>query len=150
MYRRYAPKQNNAPVKPEAQALTDSGNTFRTQHGGLHGNSTYSSRTSAVGRGGMPPSANAPDLKNPAEGLHKPKHKDKTQGFLAGLVPPSLYNRETKKLFGILSAEDLLILALIFILVGNDADDDSDTNDDTLLIFALIYLLISDYTELPF
>ena len=61
-------------------------------------------------------------------------------------IPSGLYNPETGKIFGFLSADDLLLIALILILI----DSNDDRNDNTFLIYALIYILISDYTDLPF
>lgn len=63
---------------------------------------------------------------------------------LLGFVPSSLYNPETKKVLGKFSAEDLLLGAMILVLL------DSDCNDDSLLVLALIYILLSDYIDLPF
>lgn len=67
----------------------------------------------------------------------KDKKDDGILGSIFKLVPPFLYNRDTKKLFGILSAEDLLLIAFIIMLA------DSDDNDDTALLVALLYILIS-------
>lgn len=58
-------------------------------------------------------------------------------------VPKSIYNTDTKKVFGFLTAEDLLIVALIFLFAENTE------NRDPLLIPALIYILLSDYIDLP-
>ena len=63
---------------------------------------------------------------------------------LLGFVPSSLYNPETKKVLGRFSAEDLLLTAMILVLL------DSDCSDDTLLVIALVYILLSDYIDLPF
>lgn len=62
--------------------------------------------------------------------------------LIRGLLPPTVYNSKTKKLFGILSAEDLLIAALIFLFL------DSEEEGDPLLIIVLIYLLFSDRFDL--
>ncbi len=70
------------------------------------------------------------------------KHK-KRGGFLNSILPASLYNAETGKLFGVLKAEDLLIVALIFLLMEKDGEDNS------IMILALLYVLISDYIEFP-
>lgn len=51
-------------------------------------------------------------------------------------IPPGIYDRETKKLFGIFTAEDLFLAALILMLA------DSDDNDDTALLIALVYILL--------
>ena len=63
--------------------------------------------------------------------------------ILNSIIPSSVYNPETKKVFGILTAEDLLIVALIFLFSENSEDC------DPLLIPALIYILLSDYIDLP-
>lgn len=62
--------------------------------------------------------------------------------LIRGLLPPTVYNPKTKKLFGILSAEDLLIAALIFLFL------DSEEEGDPFLVIALIYLLFSDRFDL--
>ncbi len=51
-------------------------------------------------------------------------------------IPPGIYNRETKKILGFLTAEDLLLTALIIMLA------DSEDNDDTALLIALVYILM--------
>lgn len=63
---------------------------------------------------------------------------------LLSFIPSSIYNPETKKVLGVLSAEDLLLIALILILLDNRCDDDK------MLIYALAYVLISEYIDLPF
>ena len=63
---------------------------------------------------------------------------------ILGLLPPSVYNPETKKVLGFLSAEDLLLAALIFLLL------DSPREDDSMMVYVLLYLLVSDYVDLPF
>jgi hypothetical protein len=71
------------------------------------------------------------------------KAKSQTFGVLKNFLPASVYNCETKKLFGILSAEDLLIVALIFLLFEKDGED------NILLILALAYILLSEYINFP-
>lgn len=63
-------------------------------------------------------------------------------GVIHSLIPTSVYNPKTKKLFGVLSSEDLLIIALIFLFLENDEEDNSMT------VLALIYILLSDYVDL--
>ena len=65
------------------------------------------------------------------------------QKLIGGFIPPSLYNRETGKLFGFLTAEDLLLIALILLFA------EGNNNDDSLMVLALIYLLVSEYIDLP-
>ncbi|MBQ2613804.1 MAG: hypothetical protein IJB80_00525 [Clostridia bacterium] len=87
-----------------------------------------------------PPKLQKPPPPKP-EGKKKPaspKH------FLAGWIPSSLYNPETKKVLGVLSAEDLLLAGLIFLLLENEEEQDS------MLVYALLYILLSDYIDLPF
>lgn len=55
---------------------------------------------------------------------------------LLSFIPSGVYNRETKKLFNLFTAEDLLLVALILMLA------DSDDNDDTALLIALVYILL--------
>lgn len=68
---------------------------------------------------------------------------EKHKNFLFDLLPPALYNSETKKILGIINAEDLLLVALIFMFLDNDE------NDNQLIVYALIYILLSDYIDLP-
>lgn len=74
-------------------------------------------------------------------------NRSNTPGQLAGdpsgliqsilkFIPPGIYNRETKKILGVLTAEDLLLVALIIMLA------DSKDNDDTALLIALVYILM--------
>ncbi len=71
----------------------------------------------------------------PAAAAHTAKPAD--SGFLASLLdilPDELYNRRTKKILGLVTAEDLLLLALILLVADND-------DADKALIFALLYIL---------
>lgn len=63
-------------------------------------------------------------------------------GLLEGFLPKTVYNSENKKIFGILSSEDLLLIALIFIFA------DSSDEDTNLICLALLYVLLSDYIDL--
>lgn len=73
----------------------------------------------------------------------KPDKRFKLSDILCGILPTSVYNPKTKKLFGFFNAEDLLLVALIFLFAENDEDS------DPAIIIALIYILISDYVDLP-
>ncbi len=53
---------------------------------------------------------------------------------LLDILPSELYNRRTKKILGLVTAEDLLLLALILLVADND-------DADKALIFALLYIL---------
>lgn len=93
-----------------------------------------------------PPSHNPRNCPPKKEEPPKPKPPEKHPHPLTKLIPQSLYNPETGKIFGVLSPEDLLLAALILLLL--DSGDDSD--DNSFLIYALFYILISDYIDLPF
>lgn len=56
-------------------------------------------------------------------------------GSLINMVPPEIYNRKTKKLLGLFTAEDLLLVSLILMTA------ESDNPDDTALLIALLYIL---------
>ncbi len=73
---------------------------------------------------------------------HKNNQASGIGGFISRILPPSVYNPETKKLFGVLAAEDLLLVALIFLFL------DSDDEDSNLLVLALAFVLLSDYIDL--
>lgn len=81
---------------------------------------------------------------------HRPPrpHKDAKNGKthpLTKLIPQSVYNPETGKVFGFLSVDDLLIAALILLLIDNNCDDE----DNSMLIWALLYILVSEHLDLP-
>lgn len=79
----------------------------------------------------------------PNEPVHK-KQPFSGRDTILGLLPPSLYNPQTKKILGFLSAEDLLLAALIFLML------DSGREEDSIMVYVLLYLLLSDYIDLPF
>ena len=56
---------------------------------------------------------------------------------ILSFIPPGIYNTETKKILGILTAEDLLLAALILMIA------DSDENDDLALLIALVYIFMA-------
>lgn len=58
-----------------------------------------------------------------------------------GFIPPSVYNPETKKVFGFLKAEDILLVGLILLLL------ESDNNDEPMLIYILLFVLLADYID---
>lgn len=92
----------------------------------------------------MPPPAPPPPPlpKKPPKAEHAKEGGKGLQGLLERFLPLGIYNPETKKLFGILSAEDLLLVALIFLI------SDSEDEESKILILALLYLLISDRIDL--
>ncbi len=70
----------------------------------------------------------------------------KTGSFLTKLIPQSLYNPQTGKVFGVLNTDDLFLVALIILLIDSGDEDE----DNSMLIYALIYILISEHLDLPF
>ncbi len=80
-----------------------------------------------------------------SKGYHPHNSRKKSKGLsgiFQSLLPPTVYNPETKKILGFLSSEDLLLVALIFLFLDNDDED------NTLMVLALIFVLISDYIDL--
>ena len=69
-------------------------------------------------------------------------NKGKLSGFLKNLLPDGFYNKSTKKFFGIISAEDLLLLALVFLCMEKEDEENS------ALVLALLFVLLSDYIDL--
>ena len=63
-------------------------------------------------------------------------------GILENFLPGAVYNKDSKKIFGLISAEDLLLIALIFLFA------DSSEEDGNLICLALLYVLLSDYIDL--
>ncbi len=90
-----------------------------------------------------PQHSNPPPQHSNPPPQHGGKNTFNISSILNSIIPSSVYNPETKKVFGILTAEDLLIVALIFLFSENSEDC------DPLLIPALIYILLSDYIDLP-
>ena len=71
---------------------------------------------------------------------HKPRKKDKNP--ILGFIPTSIYNPEDGKILGFLSVEDLILIALILMFL------DSDEEGDNLMVYALIYVLASDWFDM--
>ena len=65
----------------------------------------------------------------------------KTTDFLRSFIPKNIYNPETKKILGFLEAEDLLIIALIFLFLESSEDD------NPLMVLALVYILLGEYID---
>lgn len=56
-------------------------------------------------------------------------------------LPKEIYNPKTRKFFGLLSGDDILIIGLILMILDNG-------EDDLFLILALLYILLSDRIDL--
>lgn len=177
MYRRYQPKNPNVSAQHNTQPQASNPQNQRRspQAAQPPGRQPAPARTQQTGRqgaGGMqqpmhaehqkhtagsspPPGAGArptpqrhagqqqhPQGHTRNSGQHQTADRPKHTSPLFGLIPPSLYNPETKKVLGFLSAEDLLLIALIFLFLDNE------DNDDPMIIYALLYILLSDYVDL--
>ena len=137
MYRRYTPSQPpekpSAPTGGNAAAGSMPNNSYRQQ------GRPAQYRGSAYRR----PSPSSVPVREHHEN-RKDRHRGKSpRSMLFGLLPPSLYNPKTKKLFGFLDAEDLLLVALIFLFLEREDEDET-------VILALLYILLSDYIDFPF
>ncbi len=86
----------------------------------------------------------APKQSQPPKPPETKKPKPSKKNPILGMIPPVLYHPETKKVLGIFSAEDLLLAGLIFLLLENEE------LEDPMIVYALLYILISDYIDLPF
>jgi len=75
-----------------------------------------------------------------------PKYKERQKGrkvgsFFENIIPKGFYDPKTKKVLGFFTAEDLLLVALIFIFL------DSEDEDNPLTALALLYVLLGDYLD---
>lgn len=147
-YHHYSP-QNAKPQQNRIQPVS----TAKSASGQSHShpqNIPLQSAKPVVSQ--KPPHPKARPIRRPAPSqkpVEKPKAKKKLplgkgiNGLLHGILPGSVYNPDSKKIFGMFSAEDLLLVALIFLCA------ESDEEDNSMMILALFYILLSDYIELP-
>ncbi len=56
-------------------------------------------------------------------------------------LPREVYNPESRKFFGKISAEDILLMGLILLIL------DRDCTEDFALVLALLYILFSDFLD---
>ena len=130
MYQRYNPRPNPYPERQGKPPSGEMGQGLRNQ------NQYQRTRTSVCKNS---PKKEMPKKETPLS----PKQKNAKDGILRWL-PPALYHRETKKILGIFTAEDLLLIALILLFLENETEEDNNP------VYLLVYLLISDYFDLPF
>ena len=141
MYRRYEPMQNN-----NRPAQNTGGQQRKEQTQSPQGR-VQNNRQNTNMNGNQHGQAEKP-VRHPGQNK-TPKgqeHKNKAHP-ITKFIPQSVYNPETGKIFGFLSAEDLLIIALIITLLDGGGDDCKE--DNSILIYALIYILLSEYIKLP-
>ena len=169
LYRRYETNQNRAPTPRASAAPKTQNNTNRSNYGSFYNASAEKfssvenfSYTDAFQRGARnsAPSYNATGPSRQHNTRHEqprheqPRHnappvhiepeppKPKKKGNpLLSFIPETIYNPETKKIFGVLSADDLLILALIILFL------DSDEEGDNLMVLALAFILVSEWFD---
>lgn len=127
MYQRYQP---GARVQPSKQGKPTAGEMER-----MH--KQYSCRSQGNNRD----KRQSKPVKTPPQNEEK---AEKRESPILRFLPPVFYNSETKKVLGMFSAEDLLLVALIFLLL------DSKETEDSVLVYLLLYVLLSDYIDLPF
>lgn len=147
MYRRYAPnpnqRQSRMPIK--SQPMPAPHNHSKTTPMQQPHNHSKTAPMPAIHHYGKPmPMQEQRTELHKKEAFQKEKREPKPKSFIFGMVPTSVYNPDTKKVLGMFSAEDLLLVGLIFLLLENEE------NNDPMLVYALLYILLSDYIDLSF
>ena len=92
--------------------------------------------------GARPKALPAPKEEGEPHQTKNHQRSKKPKGFLEGILPSAIYDPRSKKLFGVLASEDLLLIALIFLLLEKEGEDNK------LMVVALLYVLLSDYIDL--
>lgn len=144
------PSNNMPPPKaqqPENESARTSQNSGHRQQNSGHrqnhsGTSRYDSRNTKQPGGGERGGSFHKDTEPSCEA-----NKKNAKNLLMKFIPESLYNPKTGKVLGIISAEDLMLAALILLILDN-SDDCGE--DNSMLVYALLYILISDHVDLPF
>lgn len=126
MYRRYQPMSVNSARTSPNRPINESGIKAPSSRSYIEERKNRESKTS---------------VKEDAEKTRAEKYHP-----LLNLIPRSMYNPENGKVFGIFSVDDLLIAALVLVLI----DGGNDCEENNCLIYALIYILLSEHLELPF
>ncbi len=167
MHRRYEPTGNNMTPHPSQAGGHERPHPLqaRGQGSGNNNPSTASGQNAKRSVGDAGPynpssTANRQNLKRTVEDagpyrqgrqfegdfdIHK-KSDAKNPHPVTKFIPQSVYNPQTGKILGFLSAEDLLLLGLIFLLL----DSGDECEDNSMLIYALLYILLSGHMDLPF
>ncbi len=100
----------------------------------------------------LPPAKNFVENKNKSHNQQKReenkhcqtesrKKNGRGRSFFENILPKGIYDPKTKKVMGFFTAEDLLLVALIFIFL------DSDEEGNPLMALALLYVLLGDYFD---
>lgn len=139
MHRRYEPTGKQGSVSPVGiQHQNNEGHSAASNN--RHQNANSPSRQNIQHTNRTEPHEHDEDFN-----IHK-NPDAKNPHPVTKFIPQSVYNPQTGKILGFLSAEDLLILGLIFLLL----DSGDECEDNSMLIYALLYILISDHMDLPF
>ncbi len=143
IYRRYNTVQHNTTQKPAATGQKPNNNSIETS---AHTTPMHKPQQSPQSNKPLPHPKETANIKpagtNPVKASPKQKSKDKTPyGPLLGLIPRHIYNPDTKKILGVLSSEDLLLIALIFLFL------ESSDDDNPLMVLALVYVLLGEYID---
>ena len=64
-----------------------------------------------------------------------------SKNILLDFIPKNIFNPESKKILGFFTSEDLLLIALIFLFL------ESNDEDNPLMVLALVYVLLADYID---
>lgn len=136
------PCQNNSGIK---------GNMGRTvMYGRVHQESGRTVHQNNIKM--LPPAKHFDEHKNQNHNQQKREEKNhrnsgnrkkngKGMNFFDNILPKGLYDPKTKKVMGFFTAEDLLLVALIFIFL------DSEEEGNPLMALALLYVLLGDYFD---
>ena len=137
MYRRYEPPPRRQQAPPSNGGLNSPQATGKGMQQHREQNTKGERTQNSVNRNKSGAAENNKKKETPAKKQPHP---------ITGLIPRSVYNPDTGKVLGLFSAEDLLIAALILLLIDSGDEDE----DNSTLIYALLYILISDHVDLPF
>lgn len=153
MYRRYEPSQTHNNSMPSAaghqQQINRQSGASQAPGRAVNHSNQYNVNQRGATRGGGRNKYKSNEPERRAEHIPKGHQKPEKQKVhpVTKFIPQSIYNPETGKIFGFLSAEDLLIAAIILILLDGGSEDCGE--DNSILIYALLYILISEHVDLP-
>ncbi|MBR2452526.1 MAG: hypothetical protein IKB32_00535 [Clostridia bacterium] len=136
-------RQNNSGTKGDTSRTVMQGRPHQEQgRGGVHQNNIKM----------LPSAKHFDEQKNHNHSQQKVEEKKncysgnrkkngRGMNFFENILPRGLYDPKTKKVMGFFTAEDLLLVALIFIFL------DSDEEGNPLMALALLYVLLGDYFD---
>lgn len=143
--------QNNNSHRENAQNGSAGGQRGTPSNSG-HGQSLHNQMRGGGQKGNVQNNQGSQNQQTQQNNLHREHKPDNIRkepkpqgigGLLQKFLPDAVYDRNKKKIFGIFSAEDLLLVALIFLLL------EKEEGDNSIMVLALLYILVSDYIDLP-